>query len=619
MLLMRSIRAAANHRKRGRIAGAWRRLGVPEMIRNALPAWFGERVWTKDLRRAATDLDQLNRSTESHFLAVGEKLMGFVSAARQIQTEFTGLAGLVSGEEGNRSCEVLRSVLDRAELMQRRAQSTLETLASLGDSSRRLRREFSGFTQTVLSFRVTATLARIEAARVRQSEGGLFDLADDVRSYSDTIESRIEQVLATTAMLESRILDALQVVSQLNARELSTLPSLIATVEANLQAFRVRRQEATVASTKLASRFGLISDAVSNVVTSIQAHDITRQQIEHVVQALNAVIDRAGSSSRLPLEEAAVIDVQRAQIAAASATFGQAVAQIHRDLVAISTEIREVAEEGAHLLGRADGERNSFFTDMERGFKAILNAVSECEKLENDTADLTCELGNTVVHLRGAVADIQTIELEIRRLSLNARIRAIHLGGSGEPLNVIAEAMQELGAECEARSRACQHAIDYITGAIPPIRQVEVSDRSIPFAGDAASDDLQSRINQLQASSSESLMRGMAINTLASGLCEEVASVREGFTEDQVLADTVAGCSVLLEKVTRDTNSPHPASSPVSGRPMQDVVQNYTMRGERDIHEAVARGVDSASLAEETPLTAGALAQQEFGENVELF
>jgi hypothetical protein len=74
------------------------------------PAWIAGVI---------ADLEKLNRVTEEDFLAVGERTMAFLSAAREIRTDFGRLADSISGEAGERSCQALATVLNRSVEMRR--------------------------------------------------------------------------------------------------------------------------------------------------------------------------------------------------------------------------------------------------------------------------------------------------------------------------------------------------------------------------------------------------------------------------------------------------------------------------------------------------------------------
>ncbi len=163
----------------------------------------------------------MNRITEADFLAVGEKLMGFLSAARSIRADISQLAYYISGDSGQRACSALASVLHRSVEMKQRVEEASRTLGSLGHTADKIQRCFSGFHEIVLSFQVAATLGRIETARLEGSQSGLGHLADEVRSCTENIRARVEHALQAAVELEQYIDLAIQRVSERDLQQLA--------------------------------------------------------------------------------------------------------------------------------------------------------------------------------------------------------------------------------------------------------------------------------------------------------------------------------------------------------------------------------------------------------------
>ena len=135
------------------------------------------------------DLEGLNRSTERDFLAVGEKLMEFRSAARDIASDIAALDDLISGEHGRHASGALTRMLEGFEEMDSRVGQSGEALAGVGELSHRIRLAFSGLRNTVTVFRTLCTLTRIETSRLGGASAGFSDLADEVAPLSESIQA----------------------------------------------------------------------------------------------------------------------------------------------------------------------------------------------------------------------------------------------------------------------------------------------------------------------------------------------------------------------------------------------------------------------------------------------
>ena len=360
--------------------------GALHRVRTVLWRGSGTPSWVTDLARVVEELRDMNRSTEADFLAVGEKLMGFLTAARNIRADISQLADYISGDSGERACSALASVLHRSIEMKERIEGASRTLDGLPHTAAGIQQCFSGFHEIVLSFQVTATLGRIETARLGGSQSGLGHLADEVRSCTENIQARVEHALQAAARLERCIDTAIQHVSERDFEQLQALPSLVSAVQEALAAFRLRQQQASASSVSLDREFAAFSEAIHGLVEALQFHDITRQQVEHVVDSLDHILsERNGhrSTSHPSPHDAAVMDLQRQQLQGAAKTFAASVQRIHEELKQVSIRGSDMEAETKSLLGlMAEDQQSSFFCEMKRCFTGVLAAVESCAAVD---------------------------------------------------------------------------------------------------------------------------------------------------------------------------------------------------------------------------------------------
>lgn len=269
--------------------------------------------WTAEVGAVVADLQNLNRATEEDFLAIGGKLMTFLSDSRQLHDGIAGLTGLGSGEQAERACHALGSVRLFVGEMQGRAESGGRTLLVLQAGADRIRRGFSSFGKIVLSFRMAAIAAKIEVADLAFSQQNLESLADDVSSCSDGIRERVAGILAVASDFDSRIAETLREISSFEVIQMRELPSLLAAVDADVRLFQTRQRKTVEGSLKLAAELDSVARELGAVATSIQFHDITRQQTEHVIEALQVLIRKAPKGA-ISSPDAALVRLQRRQL-----------------------------------------------------------------------------------------------------------------------------------------------------------------------------------------------------------------------------------------------------------------------------------------------------------------
>lgn len=577
-------------------------------------------AWITDVAGIIRDLETLNRMTEADFLAVGERMMGFLSAARDIRTDFGKLADFISGESGERACQALATVLSRSVEMQARIERTNQVLAVLRHSAGKIQRGFSSFDDVIMSFQVVAMLGQIETARLGSLQADLGHFAGEVRSCSAKIEARVDHALTAAAALEKRIDSILQYVSAQDIRQLEALPSLLGAVREALDAFGLRQSEAVAASARLANEFGAFSEALNSLVAALQFHDITRQRIEHVIESLKQVLSNAGSRGRASCpkpEEAAVIELQCLQLLGAGETFAASVQGVKQELEQIAARGRAMGRETMALLGStAEDQRSSFFNEMEGCFAGVLSGVSKCGALDQETARAVMELERAIASLSTCVQDIRSTTLEINHLAINSTIRAEHLGAAGAPLSVVAGALQTLHADARNRQAATESVLTAFHGALLSLKPVASPDSvgGAPSGNTGVIDELRRRIDDLHVSSGSSVTCRERISEAAGQLSRDVQAAADSFHIGALVEQTLSRCCGALQNIRARSRS---GSGGANFR-LEHLAAQYTMSVEREVHEQ-ATATTMPRPSPEEPATSAASAGGGLGENVELF
>jgi len=557
---------------------------------NLFPA-RGARLAVAELGEVAAELETLNRTTEADFLAVGGKLMAFLTSARELHSGIQTLSALVGGERSQDACQALVSVRGFVDHMRQRLDETARSLEQLRAAAGRIRGRFATFGRIAMSFHITAILARIETSHLARSSEDLGNLAAEVRSSSDAIQTRAAEVVEAAAALDVRVAATLREVSRLDAIQRSELPALLGEVDADLEQFRSRQQIVAQASSSLTAHLESVTGELGAITTSLQFHDITRQQVEHVVEALSELSRRTNRGS-LPPGAGQVLRVQSAQLKSAAAAFTRSTEKIDQDLERISARVEAMAAESALILGSGEGRQDSFLAGMQQRLAVILKTVQESRACEQSAAHTLGELDGLSRRLHSAIVDVQAIEVQLSRISINAAVSASHVGAPGEPLNVVAGAVQALQLECAAHSREAQTDLGCIQETM-----AGSSGGSPAAAGrsdGALFEELNRAILDLQAANSSGGEMAGGIVAQSRKLCENLQDARRHSGIGRRFAETAERCRTLLDGLAVKSEPDGATDSPAFEGGFEE---RYTMHVERDIHRAVAGGVEALEAA----------------------
>jgi methyl-accepting chemotaxis protein len=591
------------------------------------------RGWESTVRRAIRELENLNRSTERDFLAVGEKLMEFRSAARQISSDMLTVTELISGQQGRNASHALTQMLDHSREIDARIQHSGQALEDVRELSRRIRHALSGLPHTVSVFRTLCTLTRIETARLGGTGADLGHLTSEVGPLSESIQTSGEGILEAARGLDRDVQSAIRSGTDLQATQLRELPALIAGVMDGLKLFEERQKCAMESSDRQAAQYAAVREAVDDLVGSIQFHDITRQQIEHVIEALQRLCSegesRGGSLDSPAGDAGMVLTLQSRHLSEAAAIFAASIERMERDLAGIAARIESTPEASRALLGISGGDisgdeqhQDSFFEKMEGQFSALLSMLGTCAGAQTQMESTASRLEETIRNMRDSIGEIRGIEIRIQRISTNASVWATHLGAGGIALNVIAEVMQRLALDSNTKTEEVAGTLDTMSEAAG-----RVSGRAGNAAPGAQSitsqvvEEMRRTIGELHSSSESSFSRVNDIVALGARLAGDIGAVRDGFSAGKIFAEAVHRVRGELEEI----GARHWQAAQVSteGDPaaraqaLENYAGNYTMQRERDVHYAVTTG--SALLASPTEAQKGPTEEGDLGGNVELF
>lgn len=292
----------------------------------------------------------------------------------------------------------------------------------------------------------------------------------------------------------------------------------------------------------------------------------------------------------------AILAVQSSQLADAGEKFGASVAAVAHNLDEIARHVHEMAEESRTMSGLSEDEKNSFFLEMERGCTAVLSSISRCADSERVTDASGNGMGEIIGRMHRSLEEIQAVEIQVQRMAVNASIRAAHIGVSGDPLGVLAAAMQQTASDCAQRSAVLTKSLDAMGHAA-----ARLSGAHGPADGDNGEslEELRTAVGEMHSTSEQSFARIAQIVLRGSRLSEELSATRNGFTVGALFADEINRARGLLTALEKQYSAGGSVSSAHRDVALKDFSRHYTMQAEREVHDGVF-GIAAASRAEES-------------------
>ena len=571
--------------------------------------------WSTVMASLAAELAVISGTTEDEFLAIGGRLQDFYQRGIGISGLASEMMGEVAGDHVTGAMDGLGGMLDDMGHYVGRAQKEIEgsalTLREILGLLDDVAGPLSGFKKVNKVLRMLGISTKIESARLGQSAAGFDTLASDVGELSVQVNDKAAIILRRKDELARAIEQTLAGVLNSGAQQHDQVIEVLGRTRVSLQSLTAINTRCSSSVAAVSAVSDEVYRSIGDVVMSMQAHDIVRQQIEHVEESLFELKQGLATGAAGAEEAAGICELQTAQLRHAAAELEGAVRTIVESLREIARKQSGLSAETSGMAGMADQAGGSFFTEMEKDISIVSDALLESSKVNQALCVAMGTVAETVGEIATFVGDIEKIGEEIKLIALNAQIKSAYTGEEGAALGVLAEAIQRLSID----------AIDH-TGAVSGTLHaiIAVTDRLNEGVGAGAS-GLESEVHGMVATLSgllhalrqvnDTLQRSLrrmddAVTLLSSDIEQVIGGITVHRKFAQVLEGAIGGLSGIAAEARR--------LAPASGAGNLDQLANrYTMQSERRIHESL---MDAPAAGRQAAVPGQG---DELGDNIEFF
>jgi chromosome segregation ATPase len=445
-------------------------------------------------------------------------------------------------------------------------------------------------------------LTNIEVARLGDVGAGFQYLAHELDDFSQSVARSTTEMLEHTDGRGKAIGETRRTL----AAELPEMREEFARIEQSLDKALVEVDGALAELRQTPLRFRTcveeVAERIAGVVAAIQAHDITRQQIEHVETSLAMIADAmVEAGERGDADACTALTIQSYQLR-----------NVRQTVDGWMTQIRTCLEGIAHI---ASSEILDLGPVVMRQESALSAQLSRIERLEE-----ACEASDARVQasFAGITGLMQLVSEHLRRsksvrdrlqlLMFNSIVEASHLGAQADGILEISTTIKRISAawgEITARSEA-------VTGQIRTL--VDESHATVEAFSESSYANLREKraatrtgLEALREAAECADARGLAVEAAVRGLQARITEIgaagerlESGFRRLEAVLDEIETLRRQLENAEGEIRDTHAVEQQFSA--------HYTTEMERVVLRAALSG---------GPLPA---AQQSFaGNSVELF
>jgi hypothetical protein len=582
------------------------------------------RQWSSTLNDLCKRLDGLVSSSETSFIDMGIKLKEFHQRAQGMCDKSNEMVGIMTSEGLSEAIEGLSSILkELKEFMDSPEQSFSRIVDVFNEHVMTLKKVSSSleeFNMLVLNLSMLGFLTRVENAHLFTHNTGFASLTDDVRHLAQIIKEKSSQINSKSDSVLSFIDQAQGKVSDFQVIQREQIRIMMEKALINHRSLTNKHNTTSGSAQAIEQGTKKIASSIADIVMSMQFHDITRQQIEHVKEVLMSLCTRIKEGGHTTEEVAAfvrdVCSLQHAQIRQSKEELTNAVANIIHNLKTIVTSVGEIQKVTQNVASASETEGVSFMEEIDAGISSIvqsMRASSDEQAKISDTVNSTSEM---VSEMSGFVRDIETLGLNLQLIALNARIKAAHLGQEGAVLDTISGGIYELSKNArEDTSRISGMLAQLVSlSSIFEKDYLDMQEGQIQSV-DLIAGKLKDLLSSLQHIDDTVFTMLTELSGLGNSLMEDIEDTAANIKvheELQIMLEEVLDTIFDIEQSARKicpTSQLDATSSYFT-----DIDNLYTMESEREIHMKHLKKTSEPEI-QDRPTTH----LDELGENVELF
>lgn len=564
------------------------------------------------------------KDREDDFLHLGGMVFSINSRTGTFSANAADLAAFVGEDALQMAIAELQdhTVKARDIFAQTSSEAQIRDMSEAIDLIRELDRAMQDFAKLVRALQVLEITTRIESARLGSAGSGFTTLADDVRSLSTKIAAHVQHIREHARLLMQQVVEARDRTTTLQAGRSRQVDGIFANLFSGIDTLESMREQTASLATGVAQSSKTVAGSMAQIISSVQFHDITRQQVEHVQEILDQVRQEVAVAEEAGLIGLAawtrdVLHLQAPQLQQAREMFCSAVEELITNLRAISGDIDSLGNEIASI-GHGERGEDSTLAGLHSLIAHVVEAMRDTGREVTETSRSMQRMATTIAEAGAFVEGIEDIGMEIELIALNASVKAAHTGDMGRALGVLAVEIQHLSVRARTQTSQAASTLHGIS---------EVAGR---LASQAEETDIETDISHMQTAFEQVLIKLAGLNeelelsiSQLSGMSRDVAGQLHELADSVQFHGQVAREMQEQEQELRRLETcftPFAEKLDAARQPekLREQLHRYTMDSERLVHAAVL-GDGSPEDDENVDLFGDDDGVELFDDNVELF
>jgi methyl-accepting chemotaxis protein len=575
-------------------------------------------------------LETTIRRVEPNFLELGKELQKVNSNAEELTRLSVDTAQSVGDEsEQNALANIggfAQQSLEMLETCQSEVTGSLNSVSSVIEHLERLQKLCPVIKTIAKTLNIVALNIAMESSRTEKGEEMFSFFVNEIKELSIRVNEisrgiREDSGNAKLKQMEiyGEVIERKELLSEIAEVAHNMVKENIAGIEHLLDISARALEEAGERSQKISKHIG-------EIVVAIQFHDITRQQLEHVIDAIKDIKDQYNSDlstsgkdalkSEMLSKAYSILNVQAAQIKQVIEEIQGAYQNIAQSFSMIGKEIDELISRTTDIWSRSSnlGEKKNPFEALMSGFTKLGRILDQGYGLAKKIEEAMLSSSETASRLFTLIGKVEDISSDLHIKAINAIIMSNKMGQDGKTHAILAQDVTEISKESNEFAIKVVDVINSISELANELSCLS-SDKEVKIEGEnkeqhagmnAGIERISNAYRKFQEDASMTFEHSNSLKEMISK-----TENRLSFLNDLVIE--LSDYLNLLEEALQ-TLTPFKQDIDQKEDSVEDIAR-YTMKVERDIHTTVIN--DNAMPQEITRQNESGATN--LGDNVELF
>lgn len=580
--------------------------------------------WVDSITRVSNMLEGIIKNSEGEFLVIGEKLQEFYTSAQEMCTKSGSVVEVMTGESLSQATDGLATILNELnEHLEKSEEHFNKITGSFEDHIDALGRVSSHLEDLdllVLNLSMLGFLTRVENAHIYTHNTGFASLTEDVRKLSENIKQKSSHIGTVSENVKRFITLALSKVADFEKTQKESARTAHRHAVGNHYSLSKKNESASASARLIEQKSKEIASSIGNIIISMQAHDITRQQVEHVKEVLDHLSERIRSMDLDSTQNAAmvrdILKLQCAQLVQSEDELMNSVFQIIENLQAISKSTIQILSETNDVAWASETAGSSFMDDLDHGISSVIECIKQTAEEQAKLTGTVSSASEMVSEMSVFVQDIETLGLNLQLIALNARIKAAHLGIEGAALDTISGSIYELSRNARQNTKTLAEILAGLVDLSMDFKKdlISMQDKQSHIVA-LMVDKLKELIASLHQNNDKVLAMLIGMTSLGESLSKDILTTADGIVVHEDVKNMLDDVMEVIKETVENASRVCPAETSTAAVSfLTDIDKLYTMKSERDIHLQHFDSFPASNSPEVAIDTPGDL-----GDNVELF